>query len=70
MHPIWLARLDTTRPVLVLTREEVRAVRQLVTVAPITSTVRGLRSEVLVGQRNGALRTFGGGEACRVGFGG
>jgi mRNA interferase MazF len=53
MHPIWLARLDKTRPVLVLTREEVRAVRTLVTVAPITSTVRGLRSEVLVGQRNG-----------------
>lgn len=53
MHPIWLARLDKTRPVLVLTREEVRAVRRLVTVAPITSTVRGLRSEVLVGQRNG-----------------
>lgn len=53
MHPIWLARLDKTRPVLVLTREEVRAVRPLVTVAPITSTVRGLRSEVLVGRRNG-----------------
>lgn len=53
MHPIWLARLDKTRPVLVLTREEVRAVRQLVTVAPITDTVRGLRSEVAVGQRNG-----------------
>ena len=53
MHPIWLARLDKTRPVLVLTREEVRAVRRFVTVAPITSTVRGLRSEVLVGQRNG-----------------
>jgi mRNA interferase MazF len=53
MHPIWLARLDKTRPVLVLTREEVRAVRALVTVAPITSTVRGLRSEVFVGQRNG-----------------
>jgi mRNA interferase MazF len=53
MHPIWLARLDKTRPVLVLTREEVRAVRQLVTVAPITSTARGLRSEVLVGGRNG-----------------
>ncbi|MEO6885485.1 MAG: type II toxin-antitoxin system PemK/MazF family toxin [Jatrophihabitantaceae bacterium] len=53
MHPIWLARLDKTRPVLVLTREEVRAVRALVTVAPITSTVRGLRSEVPVGQRNG-----------------
>ena len=53
MHPIWLARLDKTRPVLVLTREEVRAVRRLVTVAPITSTVRGLRSEVLVDRRNG-----------------
>lgn len=53
MHPIWLARLDKTRPVLVLTREEVRAVRALVTVAPITSTVRGLRSEVRVGQLNG-----------------
>ena len=53
MHPIWLARLDKTRPVLVLTREEVRAVRQLVTIAPITSTVRGLRSEVIVGQRTG-----------------
>ena len=53
MHPIWLARLDKTRPVLVLTREEVRAVRRLVTVAPITSTVRGLSSEVSVGRRNG-----------------
>jgi mRNA interferase MazF len=53
MHPIWLARLDKTRPVLLLPRAEVRAVRALVTVAPITSTVRGLRSEVLVGQRNG-----------------
>ena len=53
MHPIWLARLDKTRPVLVLTRDEVRAVRALVTVAPITSTVRGLSSEVLVGARNG-----------------
>ena len=53
MHPIWLARLDKTRPVLVLTRGEVRAVRALVTVAPITSTVRGLRSEVLVGRDNG-----------------
>lgn len=53
MHPIWLARLDKARPVVVLTREEVREVRALVTVAPITSTVRGLSSEVLVGPRNG-----------------
>jgi mRNA interferase MazF len=53
MHPIWLARLDKPRPVLVLTREEVRAVRRLVNVAPITNTVRGLQSEVAVGRRNG-----------------
>lgn len=53
MHPIWLARLDKARPVLLLTRDEVRAVRALVTVAPITSTVRGLSSEVPVGRRNG-----------------
>lgn len=53
MHPIWLARLDKARPVLVLTREEVREVRVLVTIAPITSTVRGLSSEVAVGRRNG-----------------
>lgn len=52
-HSIWLAQLDKLRPVLVLTREEVRAVRRLVTVAPITSPVRGLSSEVIVGQRNG-----------------
>lgn len=53
MHPIWLARLDKVRPVLVLTREEVRAVRDLITVAPITTTVLGLSSEVRVGPRNG-----------------
>lgn len=53
MHAIWLARMDKKRPVLVLTREEVRAVRRFVTVAPITSTVRGLRSEVLIGRGNG-----------------
>lgn len=53
MRPIWLARLDKVRPVLLLTREEVRAVRGMVTIAPITSTVRGLQSEVPVGPRNG-----------------
>jgi mRNA interferase MazF len=53
MHPIWLARVDKTRPVLLLTREEVRAVRGLVTIAPITSTICGLRSEIPVGARNG-----------------
>lgn len=53
MRPIHLAKLDKTRPVLVLTRELVRPMMTRVTVAPITSTVRGLSSEVPVGVRNG-----------------
>lgn len=53
MRPIVLARLDKTRPVLVLTREIVRPYLHRVTVVPITSTVRGLSTEVAVGPRNG-----------------
>ena len=53
MRPIHTARLDKTRPVLVLTRERVRPHLTRVTVAPITSTVRGLSTEVQVGPANG-----------------
>ncbi len=53
MRPIHTASLDKTRPVLVLTREVVRPHLNRVTVAPITSTVRGLSTEVPVGRRNG-----------------
>jgi len=53
VRPIHLARLDKSRPVLVLTRELVRPHLHRVTVAPITSTVRGLSTEVAVGVRNG-----------------
>lgn len=53
MREIRLARLDKTRPVLVLTRAAARAAMNNVTVAPITSHVRGLSSEVLVGPHNG-----------------
>lgn len=53
MRPIHLAQLDKTRPVLVLTRELVRPQLNRVTVAPITSTVRGLSTEVPVGPANG-----------------
>ena len=53
MRPIHLAQLDTMRPVLVLTRELVRPHLSRVTVAPITSTIRGLSTEVSVGQANG-----------------
>jgi len=53
MRPIHLARLDKIRPVLVLTRDVMRAHLTNVTVAPITSTVRGLATEVPVGAANG-----------------
>lgn len=53
MRPIHIASLDKGRPVLILTRELVRPHLSCVTVAPITSTVRGLSTEVSVGHRNG-----------------
>ena len=53
MRPIHIAQLDKARPVLVLTREAVRPHLARVTVAPITTTIRGLSTEVLVGRANG-----------------
>ncbi|HET6965027.1 MAG TPA: type II toxin-antitoxin system PemK/MazF family toxin [Acidimicrobiales bacterium] len=44
---VWLAEVgEKRRPVLVLTRSEVLDVRQLVTVAEITRSIRGLAVEV------------------------
>lgn len=57
MRPIHLARLDKTRPVVMLTREIVRPHLRRVTIAPITSTIRGLSTEVAVGPHNGLSRT-------------
>jgi mRNA interferase MazF len=53
MRPIHLARLDKSRPVLVLTRELVRPHLNTVTIAPLTKTVRGLSTEVQCGAPNG-----------------
>jgi len=53
MRPIHIARLDKPRPVLVLTRELVRPHLHTVTVAPITTTIRGLSTEVPVDAANG-----------------
>jgi mRNA interferase MazF len=53
VRPIHIAHLDKARPVLVLTRELVLPHRQQVTVAPITTTARGLSTEVPVGSSNG-----------------
>jgi mRNA interferase MazF len=53
MRPIHVAHLDKARPVLVLTREIVRPHLATVTVAPITTTARGLSTEVAVDAANG-----------------
>lgn len=53
MREICLVRLDKTRPAVVLTREAARGVMTKVTIAPITSTIKGLSSEVPVGRENG-----------------
>jgi mRNA interferase MazF len=53
MRPIHIARLDKPRPVVILTRELVRPHMTAVTIAPITTTVRGLSTEVTVDAANG-----------------
>lgn len=46
---VWIAEVGRKRrPVLVLTRTEVIDVRALVTVAEITTTIRGIGAEVLL----------------------
>lgn len=53
MREICLVHLDKTRPALILTRDAARGAMTKVTVAPITSTVKGLSSELSVGRENG-----------------
>lgn len=50
---VWWADLDKVRPVVVLTRARVAPRLTRVLVAPITSTVRGLPTEVALGSREG-----------------
>jgi mRNA interferase MazF len=46
---VWLARVGRkTRPILVMTRPEVLDVRGLVTVAEVTTVIRGLAAEVAI----------------------
>lgn len=53
---VWLAQVGRKkRPVLVLTRAEVLDVRELVTVAEITTSMRGLAAEVTLDQGEVAL---------------
>jgi mRNA interferase MazF len=53
VRPIYTARLDKARAVVILTRDLVRPHMTRVTVAPITATVRGLSTEIPVGPANG-----------------
>jgi mRNA interferase MazF len=53
---IWTFRFappDKQRPVLLLTRSDMISVLNSVTVAPLTRTVRGVPSEVVIGVENG-----------------
>jgi len=57
---IWTFRFahpDKRRPVVVLTRQEVIPLLRTVMVAPVTSTIRGAPSEVLVGPEHGLQQT-------------
>ena len=53
---IWQYRFgkpDKRRPVVILTRQEVLPLLRTAMVAPVTSTIRGLPSEVIVGADEG-----------------
>ena len=53
---IWMFRFappDKHRPVLLLTRSDMIPVLNTVTVAPLTRTIRGVASEVVVGIESG-----------------
>ena len=50
---VWLADLDKVRPVIVLTRDPMGRFLSAVIAAPVTSTVRGLSTEVAVGPADG-----------------
>lgn len=50
---VWWADLDKVRPVVVLTRARVAPHLGRILVAPVTTTVRGLATEVLLGRTEG-----------------
>ena len=53
---VWWAELPPPvgrRPVVLLSRDEAYAVRNLVTVAPVTTRIRGIRTEVRLGPEQG-----------------
>jgi len=53
MRTIASVQLDKLRPAVILTRQSTLHLLRWITVAPITSTIRGITSEIPVGSRNG-----------------
>jgi len=56
---IWWAELDKPagrRPVVLLSRDEAYPVRELVTIAPVTTRVRGIQVELPLGKNEGLTR--------------
>jgi mRNA interferase MazF len=54
---IWWARTDKRRRVVLASRSDVRGLRVQTTIATITTTVRGIPSEVLLDHRDGFDQT-------------
>jgi len=50
---VWETSLEKGRPVIVISRDDVRGIRTSTTVAKVTSTIRGTPNEVLVDHRDG-----------------
>ncbi|MSQ22995.1 MAG: type II toxin-antitoxin system PemK/MazF family toxin [Chloroflexi bacterium] len=56
---VWWAQLDEPagrRPVVLLSRDEAYAYRELVIVAPLTTRIRGIPAELELGQEDGLPR--------------
>lgn len=52
---VWLTRLDKVRPAVVLTRDPFGRVLNAVIAAPVTTTIRGISTEVVLGAADGLL---------------
>ncbi len=50
---VWWADLDKIRPVVIITRARVAPILRRVVVAPVTSTARGIATEVALGLGEG-----------------
>ena len=50
---VWSARMDKLRPVVIASRNDLNGVRAQTTVAVVTTTLRGIPTEVTLDQRDG-----------------